>query len=73
VFPPEEQRAIMTMTAKDLFCTSNFNQCCGAGADSRGAKIKLPLGAGAEITNCGSSSFLFMTDLKKFYRKNHGR
>jgi hypothetical protein len=23
----------------------------------------------AEITNCGSGSFLFTTDLKKFYRK----
>ncbi len=27
-------------------------QCCGAGAE-----IKLPPGAGAEITNCGSGSF----------------
>jgi hypothetical protein len=32
---------------------------CGAGA-----KIKLPPGAGAEITNCGSGSFLIITDLK---------
>jgi hypothetical protein len=40
-------------------------QCCGAGAGNRGAEIKLPPGAraGAEITNCGSSSFLFITDL----------
>jgi hypothetical protein len=35
---------------------------------SRGAEIKFPPGAGAEITNCGSGScpFLFTTD---FYRK----
>jgi hypothetical protein len=47
---------------------------------SRGAEIKLPTGAGAEITNCnsgsgsssGSSSFLFTSDLEKFYLKNHG-
>ncbi len=29
------------------------HQCCGAGAE-----IKLPPGAGAEITNCGSGSYL---------------
>jgi hypothetical protein len=50
-----------------------ITQCCGAGAgaDSRGAEIKLPPGAGAEITNFGSGSFLFTgtTDFKKFYRK----
>jgi hypothetical protein len=34
------------------------------------AEFKLPPGAGAEITNCGSGSFLFTTDLKKL--KNHG-
>ncbi len=47
--------------------------CCGAGAASRGAETKLPPRAGAEITNCtsGSSSFQFIKDLKKFYRKNH--
>jgi hypothetical protein len=33
------------------------------------SRKKLPPGAGAEITNCGSGSFLFITDLKKFYRK----
>jgi hypothetical protein len=53
------------------------DQCCGAGAESRGAEIKLPPEAEAEITNCGSGSssgsFLFITDLKKFYRKSHGR
>jgi hypothetical protein len=44
-----------------LICVSVY-QCCGAGA-------------GAKITNCGSSSgfgsasFLFSTDLKKFYIK----
>ncbi len=27
-------------------------------AESRGAEITLPPGAGAEITNCGSGSFL---------------
>jgi hypothetical protein len=45
------------------------------------AEIKLPPGAPAQIKNCGSGSgsgscsgsFLFITDLKKFYRKNHGR
>jgi hypothetical protein len=50
-------------------------QCCGAKKQCWGTKIKLPPGAGAEITNCGSvfssssSPFLFTTDLKKFYRK----
>jgi hypothetical protein len=29
----------------------------------------LPPGAGVEITNCGSSYFLFTTDLNKFYRQ----
>jgi hypothetical protein len=47
--------------------------CCGAGAESRGPEIKLPpgarAGAGAKITNCGSYSFLFITDMKKLYRK----
>jgi hypothetical protein len=42
--------------------------CCGAGAE-----IKLPFGAGAKITKCGSApsadSFLFITGLKQFYRK----
>jgi translation initiation factor 2 gamma subunit (eIF-2gamma) len=32
---------------------------------SRGAEIELPPGAGAEITNSGSGSFLFTTDLKR--------
>jgi hypothetical protein len=44
---------------------------------SRGAEIKLPPGAGPEITNCGSGcgsgsssgSFLFTTDLKKNIEK----
>jgi hypothetical protein len=40
---------------------------------SRGAEIKLPPVAVAEIVNCvsssGSGSFLFAIDLKKFYRK----
>jgi hypothetical protein len=40
-----------------------------AGAESRGVETKLPPGTGAEITNCGSASFLFTTDLTKFYRK----
>ncbi len=38
-------------------------------SQSRGAEIKLPSRAGAEITNCGSGSFLVMKGLKKFYRK----
>jgi hypothetical protein len=29
---------------------SSLGQCCGSGAVSRGAEIKLPLGAGGEIT-----------------------
>ncbi len=49
-----------------------ITQCCGAGAgaDSRGAEINLPPGAGAEITNFESGSFLFTgtTGFKKFYR-----
>ncbi len=43
------------------------HQCYGG--ESRGAEIKLPPGAGAEFTNCGSGSFLFIKDLQKFYRK----
>ncbi len=51
----------------------NSLQCCGAGAESRGAEIKLPPEARAEITNCGSGSILFTTDLKKFFMEhNHG-
>ncbi len=30
-------------------------QCCKAGAEIRGAEIKWPPGAGAEITNCRNS------------------
>ncbi len=45
------------------------------------AEVKLPPGAEAQIKNCGSGSgsgsssgsFLFISDLKQFYRKNHGR
>ncbi len=52
-----------------------YQQFCGAGAgaENRGAEIKWLPGAGAEITNCGSSpssgsgSFLFITGLKTFY------
>jgi hypothetical protein len=40
--------------AVSLFCVDS-TKCCGAGA---------------EITNSGSDSFLFTTDLKKFNRKN---
>ncbi len=32
-------------------------------------EIKLPPGAGAKITNYGSGSFLFTTNLKKFINK----
>jgi hypothetical protein len=45
------------------------------GAESRGAEIKLPPGAGAEITNCGSGfrsssgSFLFIEDVNKCIKK----
>ncbi len=52
-----------------IFVNETSAQCCGAGAKSRGAGIKLAPGAGAEITNCGSGYFLFITDLKKFRRK----
>jgi hypothetical protein len=31
------------------------------------AETEIKLTAGAEITNCGSGSFLFTTELKKFY------
>ncbi len=41
----------------------NLQSC---GAESRGAEIKLPPEAGAEITNCGPGS---IKDLEKFYRK----
>jgi hypothetical protein len=46
--------------------------CCGAVAERQRAEIKLPPGAGAEITKygSGSGSFLFTTDLKKeLYRE----
>jgi hypothetical protein len=33
-----------------LFKYESASQCCGAGAESRGAEIELPPGAGAEIT-----------------------
>jgi hypothetical protein len=36
--------------------------CCGA-ESLGGAEIKLPPGAGDEIMNCGSGSFLFTIDL----------
>jgi hypothetical protein len=36
---------------------------------SGGAENKLPLGTAVEITNYGSGSFLFTTDVKIFYRK----
>ncbi len=32
------------------------SQCCGAGAQSRGAEIKLPPGAGAELRIAASAS-----------------
>jgi hypothetical protein len=32
-------------------------------------RYKLPPGAGAELTNCGSGSLLFIKDLKKFLEK----
>jgi hypothetical protein len=37
----------------------------------RRIESKLPPGAGGEITNCGSGSFLTIKDLKKFIEKNH--
>ncbi len=42
-----------------------FSQCFGAraGAESRGAKIKLATGTEAEIKNCDASSFLFTTEI----------
>ncbi len=48
--------------------TESCGQCWGAGAEGRGAEIKLPPGPGAEITNCVFGSFLFIRDLKNFYR-----
>jgi hypothetical protein len=42
-------------------------------SQSQGAEIKWPPEAGAEITNCcsssGCNSFSLIKDLKKFYRK----
>jgi hypothetical protein len=40
---------------------------------SRGAEIKLPSGAGAEITNCDSGSFLpiYQNLRRSFIEKNH--
>jgi hypothetical protein len=32
-------------------------------------KLPLGVGAGAEITNCGTGSFLFTTDLRKLWEK----
>ncbi len=40
---------------------SYWKQSCGAG--SREDKFKLPPGAGPEITNCCSGSFLFTTEI----------
>ncbi len=37
------------------------------GSQSLGAETKLPPGAGAEITNCGS--FLFIKELKRKFKK----
>jgi hypothetical protein len=37
-----------------IFCIV-FYAVCGAGAERRGAEIKLLPGAGAEIMNCGST------------------
>jgi hypothetical protein len=53
------------------FLNKTCTQCCGAGAESQGAEINCPPGAGAEIMNCGSGfgSFPFSTDLKKLYFK----
>jgi hypothetical protein len=64
-FPNSRERS----TGKSVFAFPlSVKQCCGT--ESRGAEIKLPPGAGAEITNCGSGSFfLFTTDFKKFYWK----
>jgi hypothetical protein len=39
---------------------------------SREPKLKRPPAAGTEITKCGSGSFLFTKDSKKFYFKNPG-
>jgi hypothetical protein len=91
----EAEQFISQLASEVRYTTVGADQCCGSGmsiphqiffhAKSRGAEIKMPLGAGAEnklppgagaeITNCGSSSgsFLFITDLKKFYRKTHGK
>ncbi len=57
-----------------IFIPQHYNQCCGAGArgESRGAENKLPPGAGAEVTTCGSGSFLFIRLEKKFIEKNYG-
>jgi hypothetical protein len=60
--------------AEDLQTSTSCTQCCGAGAESRGAVIKLPPGAGAEIMNYGSGngfgSFLFIEELNNMIEKN---
>jgi hypothetical protein len=58
--------------APSIYYQLIWPQCCGAGADSQGAEIRLPPGAGAEIMHCGATFFLFTTDMKKYCRKNHG-
>jgi hypothetical protein len=59
--------AYLTQEHSCLFLSKTVRTKAVLRSRSREAEIKLPPGAGAEITNCGSSSFLFFKDLKKLY------
>jgi hypothetical protein len=59
----------MQKTSKRVFNTILENFFASLAEMETRAEIKLPPGAGAEITNRGSGSFLFIKDFKKFYRR----
>jgi hypothetical protein len=58
--PPNSIAGLGPNQVGEIIKEDHRSQCCGAEAQSRGAEIKLPPGAG---------SFLFIKGLKKFYRK----
>jgi hypothetical protein len=70
--------AAISKAARLCYFRQRFKHCCEAGAKNRVAEIKFPpgVGAGAKFTNCGpgSGSLLFITNLKKFVKKEifHG-
>jgi hypothetical protein len=62
----EKVKEIQLLETGDLLLKLlSYNQCCGARAKRRGAEIKLPPEAGAEIKNFGSGSFLFTHKLEE--------